>query len=116
LKRHLLFIAKREYGGVVLGIVEILAVDVRMALPTQLLYGYLHERERSPLTRLQREVLAHPAARRAGGRSSIAEPAGAGPGMTENSAVRAVRRKSRRLGWAGYGTCAIMVLCIAPPS
>lgn len=49
---------KRQYGGVVPGVFQILAVDLRVANPAGALYRHLHLRRRSPLTRLQREMLA----------------------------------------------------------
>lgn len=49
---------KRQYGGVVPGIFEVLMPDLRLLLPTGWLYNHLHMRKSSPLTRLQREMLA----------------------------------------------------------
>jgi hypothetical protein len=49
---------KRQYGGVVPGVFQVLAVDLRVARPAGALYNYLHLRKSSPLTRLQREMLA----------------------------------------------------------
>jgi hypothetical protein len=49
---------RRQYGGVVPGIFQVLAVDLRVANPTGSLYKYLHLRKGSPLSRLQREMLA----------------------------------------------------------
>jgi hypothetical protein len=49
---------RRQYGGVVPGIFQVLAVDLRVARPTGSLYNYLHLRKSSPLSRLQREMLA----------------------------------------------------------
>jgi hypothetical protein len=57
-RRLLLALAKRQYGGVVPGIVQIALADLRLAFGLQWLYAYLHERRRSPLTRLQREMVA----------------------------------------------------------
>jgi hypothetical protein len=37
---------------------KILAQDLNLALPTGWLYNYLHMRTSSPLSRLQREMLA----------------------------------------------------------
>jgi hypothetical protein len=48
----------RQYGGVVPGIFEVLMPDLRVALPTGCLYNHLHMRKSSPLSRLQREMLA----------------------------------------------------------
>ena len=47
-----------QYGGVVPGVFQILAVDLRVAAPAGSLYRYLHLRRSSPLSRLQREMLA----------------------------------------------------------
>ena len=49
---------KSKYGGVVPGIFQVLAVDLRVARPTGSLYNYLHLRKSSPLSRLQREMVA----------------------------------------------------------
>lgn len=49
---------RRQYGGLVPGIFQVLAIDFRVALPVGALYNYLHLRRSSPLTRLQREMLA----------------------------------------------------------
>ena len=47
-----------QYGGVVPGVFQVLAVDLRVARPTGSLYRYLHLRKSSSLSRLQREMLA----------------------------------------------------------
>lgn len=47
-----------QYGGVVPGVFQVLAVDLRVARPAGALYNYLHLRKYSPLSRLQREMLA----------------------------------------------------------
>jgi hypothetical protein len=49
---------RRQYGGVVPGIFQVLAVDLRVARPAGSLYKFLHLRKSGPLTRLQREMLA----------------------------------------------------------
>jgi len=49
---------RNQYGGVVPGVYQILAVDLKVARPAGALYSYLHLGKRSPLTRLQREMLA----------------------------------------------------------
>jgi len=49
---------RSQYGGVVPGVYQVLAVDLRVARPAGSLYGYLHLRRSSPLSRLQREMLA----------------------------------------------------------
>ena len=58
LRKLLIWVNKRQYGGVVPGIFTILARDLNTALPTGWLYNYLHMRKGSPLSRLQREMLA----------------------------------------------------------
>lgn len=49
---------RRQYGGVVPGVFQILAVDLRVARPAGALYNYLHLGKSSSLSRLQREMLA----------------------------------------------------------
>ena len=58
LRRLLFRLARRQYGGVVPGVFQILAVDLAVARPAGALYRHLHLRKSSPLTRLQREMLA----------------------------------------------------------
>lgn len=50
--------ARRQYGGVVPGVFQVLAVDLTVAAAAGALYKYLHLRKSSPLSRLQREMLA----------------------------------------------------------
>ncbi len=47
-----------QYGGVVPGVFQVLAVDLGVAGPVGALYRHLHLRKSSPLSRLQREMLA----------------------------------------------------------
>lgn len=49
---------KGKYGGIVPGIFQVLAVDLKVARPTGSIYDYLHLRGSSPLSRLQREMVA----------------------------------------------------------
>lgn len=57
--RKLFFrMVRRQYGGVVPGIFQLLAVDLKVARPSGALYNYLHLRKQSPLSRLQREMTA----------------------------------------------------------
>lgn len=58
LRRLALWLIGRQAGGVVPGIMQILLADWAMAVRTLWLYSYLHERKGSPLTRLQREMVA----------------------------------------------------------
>ncbi len=47
-----------QYGGVVPGVFQVLAVDLGVAGPAGVPYRHLHLRKSSPLSRLQREMLA----------------------------------------------------------
>ena len=58
LRKLLFWINKRQYGGAIPGIFTIMAQDLNILIPTGWLYNYLHMRKGSPLTRLQREMLA----------------------------------------------------------
>ncbi len=49
---------RRQYGGIVPGVFQILAVDLRVARSVGSLYSYLHLGKSSSLNRLQREMLA----------------------------------------------------------
>jgi hypothetical protein len=54
----MVWVARRQYGGVAPGIYNVLARDLKVAIPANWLYNHLHLRKTSPLTRLQREMLA----------------------------------------------------------
>ena len=58
LRKVLVWMAKRQRGGAVPGIFNVLAQDLKIGLPLGWIYDYLHMRKRSPLSRLQREMLA----------------------------------------------------------
>jgi hypothetical protein len=47
-----------QYGGVVPGVFQVLAVDLRVARPAGALYNHLHLGRSSSLSRVQREMLA----------------------------------------------------------
>jgi hypothetical protein len=49
---------RSQYGGIVPGVFQVLAVDLRVARPAGALYKHLHLRKSSTLSRLQREMLA----------------------------------------------------------
>jgi uncharacterized peroxidase-related enzyme len=49
---------KRDYGGTVPGLFNIMAPDLNIAIPVSWIYNHLHMRKSSPLSRLQREMLA----------------------------------------------------------
>ena len=57
-RKLLLWWTKRQYGGAVPGMFKVLAPDLKLAIPISWLYDYLHMRKSSPLSRLQREMLA----------------------------------------------------------
>jgi hypothetical protein len=58
LRRFLMKMTERQMGGMVPGIQQILMPDFHLAIPTYWLYGHLNLRKSSPLSRLQREMLA----------------------------------------------------------
>jgi len=49
---------RSQYGGIVPGVFQVLAVDLRVARPAGALYNHLHLRKSSTISRLQREMLA----------------------------------------------------------
>lgn len=49
---------RSQYGGIVPGVFQVLAVDLQVARPAGALYRHLHLRKSSGLSRLQREMLA----------------------------------------------------------
>ena len=49
---------RRQYGGMVPGVFQVLAVDLRVAPAVGALYSHLHLGKSSELTRIQREMLA----------------------------------------------------------
>jgi hypothetical protein len=57
LRRLVLRLSKRNYGYVP-GITQVVLPDLRVAFGTGVIYNHLHLRRSSPLTRLQREMLA----------------------------------------------------------
>ena len=57
LRKLIVWMQKRSYG-VVPGVLQVFLADLRVGLPSSLLYDYLHLRRSSPLTRLQREMVA----------------------------------------------------------
>ena len=58
LRKVLAWMTKRDYGGTVPGLFSILAPDLNIAIPVTWIYNHLHMRKGSPLSRLQREMLA----------------------------------------------------------
>jgi hypothetical protein len=57
LQRIMLWQSRRQYG-VVPGVFRLLLPVLRIGLPVSKLYEYLHLRKNSPMTRLQREMIA----------------------------------------------------------
>jgi hypothetical protein len=58
LRRIAIMMAKWRYGGVVPGIFRVALVDLQLGALLDRLYAHLHLRRKSPLSRLQREMLA----------------------------------------------------------
>ncbi len=58
IRKFLYWIMKRRYGGFIPGIIKIAFYDLKVGRRMGALYEYLHLRRDSPLTRLQREMLA----------------------------------------------------------
>ena len=57
-RKVLAWMTKRDYGGTVPGLFNILAPDLNIAIPVSWIYHHLHMRKSSPLSRLQREMVA----------------------------------------------------------
>jgi hypothetical protein len=58
LRKLMVQMTQRQTGGMVPGIQQILMPDLRLAIPAYWIYNHLNLRRRSPLSRLQREMLA----------------------------------------------------------
>jgi hypothetical protein len=58
IRRPLVWMIRKQSGGILPGIFQILLRDLQAAIPTSWLYSYLNERKGSPLSRLQREMVA----------------------------------------------------------
>lgn len=58
LRKLMMKMTQRQMGGMVPGIQRIAMVDFGIGIPMYWLYGRLNLRKRSPLSRLQREMLA----------------------------------------------------------
>jgi hypothetical protein len=57
-RRFGMWVARRQYGGVVPGILQVLLPDLQLAAAVGWIYNRLHLRTGSPFSRLQREMLA----------------------------------------------------------
>jgi hypothetical protein len=51
-------LVKRQYGGFIPGVIRVMLYDLKVGRAVGALYRYLHLRPKSPMTRLQREMLA----------------------------------------------------------
>ncbi len=58
LRKLVVRLLRRQTGGMVPGIFQVLMPDLQVAIPTCWLYGYLNERKGSPLSKVQREMIA----------------------------------------------------------
>ena len=58
LRKVLVWMAKRDYAGTVPGLFDIVAQDLNIAIPVSWIYNHLNMRKSSPLSRLQREMVA----------------------------------------------------------
>ena len=58
LRKLMVRLLRRQTGGMVPGSFQILMPYFQVAIPTCWLYGYLNERKVSPMSKLQREMLA----------------------------------------------------------
>ena len=58
LRKPLVWMIRKQSGGILPGIFRIMLRDLQVAIPTTWLYSYLNERKGSPLSRLQREMVA----------------------------------------------------------
>ena len=58
IRKPLVWMIRKQSGGILPGIFQILLRDLQVAIPTTWLYSYLNERKGSPLSRLQREMVA----------------------------------------------------------
>ena len=57
IQRFILWQVRRQYG-MVPGVFRLMLPVLRIGLPISRLYDYLHLRKNSPMTRMQREMLA----------------------------------------------------------
>lgn len=58
LRKLMVKMTQRQTGGMVPGIQQVVMPDFQVAIPVYWLYTHLNLRKRSPLSRLQREMLA----------------------------------------------------------
>ena len=58
LRKLFVRLLRRQTGGMVPGIFQVLMPDLQVAIPMCWLYDYLNERKGSPLRKVQREMIA----------------------------------------------------------
>jgi hypothetical protein len=58
LRKLVVRMMSRQFGGELPGVFKILLTDFQVAISTSWLVYYLHERKGSPLSKLQREMIA----------------------------------------------------------
>lgn len=58
IRKFLLKMFQKKYGGTLPGIFKIAMVDLNLGFKLGKIYQYLHLRKTSPLSRLQREMMA----------------------------------------------------------
>ncbi len=58
IRKFLLNMFKKKYGGTLPGIFKIAMVDLKLGFRLGQIYQHLHLRKTSPLSRLQREMMA----------------------------------------------------------
>lgn len=58
IRRLLMSFQKWRTGGYIPGIMKVVLVDLRVGFVSNIIYNHLHMRDDSPLTRLQREMIA----------------------------------------------------------
>ena len=58
LRRLVARMIARQFGGELPGVMKIFLADFQVAIPTNWLVYHLHERKRSPMSKLQREMVA----------------------------------------------------------
>jgi hypothetical protein len=58
IRRFIVWFTKRRYGGFLPGVVRVMLPDLTVGLTVDTLYRHLHLRKSSPISRLQREMLA----------------------------------------------------------
>jgi hypothetical protein len=58
IRKFLLKIFKRKYGGFIPSVMRLLMVDLKIGRPAGSLYNYLHLKKNSKISRMQKEMIA----------------------------------------------------------